>query len=230
MTAPVAGDGRATGSGPDTDIVIVGAGGMGREIVGIIRAINAVTTTARWRVLGFVDDYPNDFNVHQVERLGVPFLGGTGRLARCPPGTHLSLGVGEPCLRRETHGQIEHFGLPAATIVHPAADIGMDCSVEAGLVAAGGARVTTNVRLGRHVHLNQNCTVGHDTTLGDFVSVNPLAAVSGYCTLADGVMVGTTAAVLPRLHIGEDARIGAGACVVHDVPARAVAKGVPARW
>lgn len=204
---------------------------MGREIFGIIRAINAdVTTSARWRVLGFVDDYPNDFNVHQVERLGVPFLGGTDRLARCPPGTHLSLGVGEPWLRRETHGQIEHFGLPAATIVHPAADIGTDCSVEAGLVAAGGARVTTNVRLGRHVHLNQNCTVGHDTTLGDFVSVNPLAAVSGYCTLADGVMVGTTAAVLPRLQVGADARIGAGACVVHDVPARAVAKGVPARW
>ncbi|WP_420123067.1 NeuD/PglB/VioB family sugar acetyltransferase [Nakamurella sp.] len=220
-----------TETGSATGIVIVGSGGMGREIFGIIRAINAdVTAVVHWRVLGFVDDYPTDFNVHQVGRLGVPFLGGTGWLASCPPGTHVSLGVGEPWHRRDTHGRIEHLGLPAATLVHPAADIGVDCAVDDGLVAAGGARVTTNVRLGRHVHLNQNCTVGHDTTLGDFVSINPLAAVSGYCELADGVMVGTTAAVLPRLRIGQDARIGAGACVVHDVPARAVAKGVPARW
>lgn len=204
---------------------------MGREIFGMIRAIDAPAHgPARWRVAGFVDDFPTDFNVAQVGRLGVDFLGGTGWLAGCPVGTQIALGVGDPRLRRETYRQVEHFGLPAATIIHPNAEIGPDCVFGEGLIAAGGARVTTNVRLGRHVHLNQNCTIGHDTTLGDFVSVNPLAAVSGYCTLAEGVMVGTTAAILPKLTVGVDVRIGAGACVVRDVPDRVVAKGVPATW
>jgi acetyltransferase-like isoleucine patch superfamily enzyme len=65
--------------------------------------------------------------------------------------------------------------------------------------------------------------------LGDYVSVNPLAAVSGSCRLEDGIMIGTTAAVLQGLRIGRDATVGAGACVVRDVPAGTVVKGIPAR-
>jgi acetyltransferase-like isoleucine patch superfamily enzyme len=65
--------------------------------------------------------------------------------------------------------------------------------------------------------------------VGDFVSINPLAAVSGGCRLERGVMVGTNAAVLQDLTVGTDAVVGAGACVVRDVPAGAVVKGVPAR-
>ncbi|KXK59496.1 sugar acetyltransferase [Micromonospora rosaria] len=213
-----------------TDVVIVGCGGMGREVFGMIRAVNArAGDEAVWRVLGFVDDYPTESGVKLVHRLGVPFLGPTRWLAGQPPSTHLVLGVGEPRLRRETDNSVRRYGLPAATVLHPNAEIGPDCVFQEGLVAAGGARVTTNVVLGRHVHLNQNCTVGHDTELGDFVSVHPLAAVSGYCRLAEGVLVGTTAAVLPHRAVGRDAVVGAGACVTRDVPAGAVVKGVPAR-
>lgn len=213
-----------------TDVVIVGTGGMGREVYGVIRLLNAIADSAPpWRVLGFVDDYPTGPHVESVHRLGVAFLGPTRWLTARPASTHVALGVGHPRLRRETDQAIARYGLPAATVVHPAAEIGPDCVYEQGLFAAGGARVTTNVRLGRHVHLNQNCTVGHDTVLGDYVSVNPLAAVSGYCRLEDGVLVGTTAAILPRLTVGRDATVGAGACVTRDVAPGLVVTGVPAR-
>jgi acetyltransferase-like isoleucine patch superfamily enzyme len=47
--------------------------------------------------------------------------------------------------------------------------------------------------------------------------------------LDDGCDIGVGAVILPGVTIGRGAQIGAGSVVVHDVPAGAVAAGVPAR-
>ncbi|MBF9130872.1 acetyltransferase [Plantactinospora sp. S1510] len=212
------------------DVVLVGCGGHGREALDIIRAINASSPAGpRWRVLGFVDDRPSEANHKRLQRLAVPYLGTVEWLREAGPGTHVVLGLGDPRVRRTVARRIDGYGLPAASLVHPAAVVGPDTVSGDGLVVFAGARVTTNVTLGRHVHLNQNSTVAHDCVLADYVSVNPLAAVSGECRLQAGVLIGAGAVVLQGLRVGADATVGASACVVRDVPAGAVVKGVPAR-
>ncbi|MCT2279740.1 acetyltransferase [Micromonospora chalcea] len=211
-----------------TPLLIVGCGGHGRELLTIARAVVSAGGPD-WHLIGFVDDHPSEENLKRVQRLDVPYLGGVAWLREAPPQTHHVIGIGDPRIRRAVAARVDAYDLPAASLVHPDATIGPDNRYGPGFVAFAGARVTTNVTIGRHVHLNQNVTVGHDSTLGDFVSVNPLAAVSGDCHLSEGTLVGTNAAVLQGLRVGRDSTVGAGACVVRDVGERTVVKGVPAR-
>ncbi|MEO8828662.1 acetyltransferase [Lapillicoccus sp.] len=211
-------------------IVIVGCGGFGREVHDVVEAINAADPfDDRWQLLGYVDDSPTDTNSALVVHRGSRVLGGVGWFDSASPDTRFVIGIGTGAVRRAIDARLTAAGFDAAVLVHPAASLGADTRLAAGTVVCAGVRVTTNVTVGRHTHLNLNSTVGHDTTIGDYVTINPIAAISGNVTLEDEVMMGTHSAVLQGLRIGARSIVGAGACVVKDVPADVTVKGVPAR-
>nr|WP_309238298.1 NeuD/PglB/VioB family sugar acetyltransferase [Actinoplanes aureus] len=206
-------------------IVIVGCGGHGREIFGIISAVNHAEGDP-WKVVGFLDDAPTESNLGRLDRLGVAWLGPGASLAQLD--AHYVIGIGDPRVRAVVAAELDPLGRPAARLVHPAATVGLDNDLADGVVVFAGARITTNVSLGRHVHVNQNATVGHDSVLAEFVQVNPVAAVSGDCRIGREVLIGTSASVLQGRAVGDRSTVGAGACVVRDVSPDKIVKGVPA--
>lgn len=211
----------------NTPIVIIGCGGFGREVHDVIDAINEVTPT--WDLLGYIDDRPDLANVSRVESRNSTVLGGMDWLMTPGQGAEFVIGIGTSTTRRTLDVRFASAGLTAATLVHPAATIGHDVRIGPGSVICAGVRVTTNITLGRHVHLNINSTVGHDCTLEDYVTINPLVAISGGVHIGKASMMGTHSAVLQNLSIGAGSTVGAGACVVRNVPDGVIVKGVPAR-
>lgn len=203
-------------------LVIVGAGGHGRETLDIAEACNAVTPT--YEVLGFCADA---FDPALVERRGVPVLGAVDAL-RSVDATYV-IGIGTSETRRDLDAVITSYGREATVLAHPLSSQGSDLRIAPGVLLAAGARVTTNVTLGRHTHLNVDAVVSHDCVVGDYVTLSPGVLVNGTVTLGDGVFLGTGAVVLPGRTIGAWARIGAGAVVTRDVPPGRTAVGVPAR-
>lgn len=191
-------------------LVIVGAGGHGREVLDVVRA--CIDTGAPYAFAGFVDDAP---------------LPGTELLDEVPDGAVVVLGIGSALARCAAAGR---YPQPApAALVHPAATVGSDCRLEDGVVIAAGARLTTNIAVGRHAYVGPNATVGHDSVLADFATLYPGAVVSGNVDVGEAATVGAGAAVRQGLRVGAGAMVGLGAAVVRDVPAGATVVGAPAR-
>lgn len=211
-------------------VVVVGAGGFGREALDVVDAMNAVNSKPVFDVRGVVDDGPSEVNLSRLAVRNVPHLGTIDAiLPQLAPGTAYVLGVGDPSLRARLDMALSAAGMEQVSVVHPNAGMGSQAVVGAGAVICAGVQVSTNVVLGRSAHLNPNATIGHDTVLGDYVSVNPGAIVSGNCHIGTGALLGAGSVVLQGLAVGEHALVGAAACVTRDLAANVVAIGVPAR-
>ena len=208
-------------------VVVIGAGGFGRETLDVLAAINHTQPT--FHVVGVVDDRPSEQNLARLSARETGYLGTTREWLARSDSAQFIVGVGLPAHRQQIADVWESSGREPATAVHPTAVIGSSGLIGRGVVVCAGVQVSTNVHIGAYVQLNPNSTVGHDTILDDFASVNPAATISGDCDVGRGSLIGASAVVLQGRRVGNGAVVGAAACVVDDVPSHAVVKGVPAR-
>ncbi len=106
--------------------------------------------------------------------------------------------------------------------IHPGARIGERFFIDHGM----------GVVIGETAEIGDDVTLYHDVTLGGIApAVDSSSQVNQkrHPTLCDGVIVGSGAQILGPITVGANARIGANAVVVKDVPAGVTVVGIPAR-
>lgn len=213
-------------------VVILGAGGFGRHVhATLLRAITAGSALIEGETAefaGFLDDGNPDAAI--LGRLGAAHRGPVSVIRELPGSTRYLLAIGHSATRRRIDTAVTSWGYAPMTLIDPAATIGTDIRLGPGAIVCSGARLETNIETGRHVHLSENCTVGHDTVLADYVTAFPQAAIAGNVSVGARTTVGTQAAIIQGLTVGSDVMIGAGAVVIRDVPDGVTAVGVPARY
>lgn len=208
-------------------IVSIGAGGFGREVIDVIVAVNHVAPT--FELLGVVDDRPAPADLERLSAMGVEYLGSVDEFLERDQAVEFVIGIANPRARQVIDERMTAKGHTGAVLVHPSATQGWNVELGPGSIICAGARLTTNITIGRHVHVNLNSTIGHDATLRSYVTLFPAAAVSGYCVVEEMASMGVGSAVLQGLTVGRGAFVGASALVVKDVLPDSVVKGVPAR-
>ncbi|WP_432478381.1 NeuD/PglB/VioB family sugar acetyltransferase [Nocardioides sp. GXQ0305] len=194
-------------------MIIVGAGGVGREALDACLAAGLTVT-------GFVDD-----RLAGGTARGLPVTGPD----QVGPSTTYVVGIASPGARRRLVAGLGERGGTPATVVHPRAIVAPETTLGEGCLVLGGAHVSSSVSLGVHCQVHYNATVGHDAVLRDYATVYPGANVSGSVVLEEDVTVGSGAVVLQGLTVGAGAFVGAGAVVTRDVAPGEVVVGSPAR-
>jgi len=212
------------------ELVIIGAGGHGREI--LLYARDLVAAGAPIRVVGFLDEGKPRGQLGESE-----ILGGFGELEALferSAGVLLEYitAIGDNRARKDCVGKIERFegrNVVPWTLRHPRAIVGGDVSIGAGTCLAPGTVLTTNVRVGKHCIVNVNASISHDSVVGDFSNINPGVVVAGDVVIGEGCYIGAGATVIDKVSIGAWTTVGAGAVVIEDLPPHVTAVGVPAR-
>lgn len=209
---------------PDFDrLYIFGAGGFGREI--------AWLAEQSWeRKIDLV------FLVDQRAYLSAPVNEVPVRLVTdlvVGEGDRFVVAVGDAALRRKAVASCMEAGLRPVALIHPRVEMSIRVEIGEGSVICAGTIVTTNVVVGRHVHVNLDCTIGHDVRLDDYSTLSPGVHVSGHVEIGSDVFIGTGANIIngrsgAPLIIGDGAVIAAGACITRSVEPRALMAGVPA--
>lgn len=196
------------------EIMIVGAGGFGREAAWTLERINAATPT--WRVLGFADDDPAKAS-GALE--GYPLLGPVAQASRDHPGAAVLIAIGDNAVREKVYRALRGHDFPV--VVDPSAEVAPTAEMRHGTFIGPKAVVSVGAELGKFVLVNARAGVGHDARLGDFSQVCPGASLSGHTTLGAHAFVATNACTVPGVTIGAGARIAAGTPAYRDVAAGA---------
>lgn len=205
------------------NIVIIGAGGVGRETSLIIQQINELEPT--WNLIGFIDD--NEDNWGKVIN-GYSVIGGIDSLEFLTPDTYVLIAIANYEVKKKIVNKINNK-LKFATIIHPKVWVHDYMTIGEGTIIYEGAILTANIEIGNHVIISPKCGVGHDSIIKDYVSLLWNVNVSGNDIIEEGVMMGSGSTVIQGKKIGKGSNIGAGAVVIEDVDSFSTAIGVPAK-
>lgn len=205
------------------DIVIIGAGGFGREVAWLIEEINKDKTT--WNLLGYIDD---NIENHGKVLNNIKILGGFDWLEG-KEDIYYVCAVGNPKTKKILIDKCEKINLKPATVIHPSVLMSQYNKIGEGCIICAGTIITVNVEIGNHVIINLDCTIGHDAVIKDYCTILPSVNVSGNTLIEQLSEIGTGTQIIQGIKIGEETIVGAGAAVVKDLPGKCTAVGIPAK-
>ncbi len=196
-----------------SSIAIIGAGGFGREVYHHILNDKGATFDAKFYVDKQYADGIDTFDLNTIDFHN----------------QYILVAVGNPAARSEIVNRLPKQA-KFFTYIHSSVII-LDKTIKigAGSIICAGTILTTNIKLGKHTHLNLQSTVGHDCVIGDYFTTAPGAKISGNCNIGDRVYFGTNSCVKEKINIVDDCIIGLNAGVVKDLTEAGTYVGTPAK-
>lgn len=205
------------------DLLIVGAGGFGRELLQWCKDINAVEP--RWNIKGFLDDNLQALGDAECDIKVI----GTIKDWVPDKNEEFALGIAEPHIKEKVVSVIESKGGHFASVIHPEARIGEFNKLGKGVVIYPGARVTVNATIGDYATILDLTAIGHDAKVGNYTTICGGCGINGHVEVGSYVFIGSHITTAPSRKIGDGAYVGTGSVVITNVKPDTRVFGNPAK-
>ncbi len=208
------------------ETVIIGAGGLGKEVLAMLGYMNLQHNTG-CEVVGFLDD---GLEVGTLVN-GVGVLGKVDdHRTLLSEDCSVFIAIADPKIKKKIHQKLESVGYNFPNLIFPNTVVYDNTFVQMGkgIIIGAGCVLTTNIEIKDFVFININSVIGHDVSIGAYCSIMPGCKISGNVFFGHQILVGTNGTVLPGIQLGPGAIVGAGATVTRDVESGTVVVGTPA--
>lgn len=204
------------------EMIIVGAGGFGRELLQWINDINRIQL--KWMIKGFIDDNPNALGSLECDNTVI------GSIQNWQPNSNevFVCAIANPSIKEKVVALLKSKGASFESIIHPKAIIGDHNNIGEGLIAYPNSCITVNAGVGDFVTLLCSC-IGHNAVVGDYSTISSYCDITGGVKLGKRVFLGSHVTIVPGRNIGDDAYLGAGSVVVTHVKGKTKVFGNPAK-
>lgn len=208
-------------------VAIYGAGGFAREVAWLLSKFESYET---YHVIGYIEDGADQERILN----GKPVLSWQS-FSALPRDTLVTVAVGSPKSRKKIAEKCAEAGFSFATLVHHSVEMSEFVELGVGSIVCCGSILTVNIKIQQHVHINLDCTIGHDVLIGEFSTLSPGVHVSGNVHIGRSVYIGTGASIINGtserpLVIADGTVIGAGACITKSTEANSLYAGVPGEF
>lgn len=137
--------------------------------------------------------------------------------------------VGNAKLRRQIFEKLSSSGVQFATIIDPSVILSKRISIGEGTIIGAGTIAIVDIKIGKHVIINLDCTLEHDDVIEDFLTIYPSVNLSGNVMVGECCELGTGAQIIQGKKIESHTIIGAGAVVVKNIDERGTYVGCPVK-
>lgn len=204
------------------EIIIVGAGGFGRELLRWIKDINQAGS--KWIIKGFIDDNKSSLDGYECDCKVI------GTIKDWQPNENevFACAIANPKTKEKIVKSLKSRGAKFESIIHPRATIGEFNKIGEGVIMYPKAGLTVNIVVGDFVTLLSS-GIGHDVVIGDYSTISSNCGINGHVQIGERVFIGSNSVIIPSKKIGNDAYIGAGSVVVSNVKLETKVMGNPAK-
>ena len=205
------------------DIVILGAGGMGRETFEVVQ--DTFGNDSSYRVKGFLSDVPNMLDGFK----NYPPLLGTIKDYEVQPNDRFILAIGDVAGRRKIAESILARGGEFINLIHPTAKVFRTAKIGRGVIIFPFAYVGADASVGDFCFINLLAVCGHDVILGKFSEQAPHSTLCGGVHTGEECFFGVHSSVAPKTKIGNRVVISQGSVTQKDQPDDVLILGVPGK-